>query len=154
MGSLYPGQDPPPPATTLEEGAAIVGGAGDADSPGPFVMSSETLIGDSVVNRENQELGTIEHVMVDVPSGCIAYAVLARGGVFGLGEKLFAIPWSALTLDAERKCFILDVPKERLETAPGFDKDHWPSMADNAWATGIHDYYGVRPYWADHPHLQ
>lgn len=121
---------------------------------GHFVMSSEALIGDSVVNRENQDLGTIEHVMVDVPSGCIAYAVLASGGVFGLGERLFAIPWGALRLDTDRRCLVLDVAKERLEQAPGFDKDHWPSMADNAWATSVHDYFGVRPYWTEHPRFQ
>jgi hypothetical protein len=154
MGSLYPGRDPPPPATTVDEGAGTVGGSGDPDSAGAFVMSSESLIGNVVVNRESEDLGTIEHVMVDVPSGCLAYAVLASGGVFGLGEKLFAIPWSALKLDAERKCFILDLAKARLEKAPGFDKDHWPSMADTAWATGIHHYYGVRPYWTERPHVQ
>src|SRR5688572_33447888 len=118
MGNMYPGKDPPAPATTLEEHPEVVGDTGDPDSPGPFVMSSETLIGDSVVNRKDEDLGTIEHVMVDVPSGRIAYAVLACGGVFGLGEKLFAIPWGALTLDAERRCFVLDVAKDRLEKAP------------------------------------
>ena len=41
-----------------------------------------------------------------------------------------AYPWSALTLDADNRRFILDVPKERLQNAPGFDKDHWPAMAD------------------------
>jgi sporulation protein YlmC with PRC-barrel domain len=118
--------------------------------PGPYVMAWETLAGDAVVNAADEELGKLEHVMVDVPSGTIAYAVLACGGVFGIGEKLFAIPWRALTLDAERNCFVLDVSRERFEAAPGFDRDHWPAMADPAWARGVHDYYGVRPYWSMH----
>ena len=82
------------------------------------------------------------------PSGRIAYAVLSFGGFLGLGDKLFAIPWSALELDTEDKCFILDTDVERLKEAPGFDKDHWPSMADERWATSIHDYYHVTPYWS------
>ncbi|MFH0343702.1 MAG: hypothetical protein ACHBNF_16615 [Chromatiales bacterium] len=50
-------------------------------------------------------------------------------------------------LDADSKQFILDVPKERLDSAPGFDKDHWPSMADQRWGTEIHSFYGTQPYW-------
>jgi hypothetical protein len=87
-------------------------------------------------------------VMLDVPSGRIAYGVLARGGVFGIGERLFAIPWDALTLDASRKCFVLDVDRDRLERAPGFDRDHWPAMADPHWAERVHRHYGVPPYWS------
>jgi hypothetical protein len=152
MGTLYPGNNPPAPSSTSEGGARIVGDTSAPDSPGPFVMSCDTLVGDRVVNRANEELGNIEHLMIDVPTGRIAYAVLACGGVFGIGEKLFAVPWAALTLDAERRCFILDIDRERLAKAPGFDQDHWPAMADSAWASSIHDYYGVRPYWTDRTH--
>ena len=61
----------------------------------------------------------------------------------GMGGKLFATPWSALTLDTENKCFVLNVDKERLDNAPGFDKDKWPDMADQTWADEIHSYYGL-----------
>src|SRR3569623_649137 len=53
----------------------------------------------------------------------------------------------AIMLDVDRECFILDVDKERLKSAPGFDKSHWPAMADPQWANNIHSYYGSRPYW-------
>ena len=98
--------------------------------PGPRVMAASTLEGDDVINRTGEKLGTIQEIMLDVPSGRIAYAVLSHGGLLGVGDRLFAIPWRALTLDTENKCFILDVAKERLSIAPGFDKDHWPAMAD------------------------
>ena len=101
--------------------------------PGPFVLPSEAIAGDAVVNRDDEDLGHLEHVMIDVPSGRIAYAVLACGGVFGIGARLFAVPWSALSLDADRQCFVLDIDKQRLDDAPGFDQDHWPSRADPAW---------------------
>ena len=131
-------------------GAAIIGkGAQSAEGPGPQVMDADTLIGDSVANGNGDDLGKIETIMLDVTSGRVAYAVLSFGGFLGMGDKLFAIPWSALTLDTDNKCFVLDVPKERLENAPGFDKDHWPSMADPTWATDVHSYYNARPYWDD-----
>jgi hypothetical protein len=85
--------------------------------------------------------------MIDVPRGRVAYAVLSFGGLFGVGDKLFAIPWDALILDTSRHCFVLDADKEHLKHAPGFDKDHWPSMADPGWAIDVHTFYNRRPYW-------
>jgi sporulation protein YlmC with PRC-barrel domain len=115
--------------------------------PGPEIMAADTLEGNTVKNPAGENLGEIEHIMLDVPSGRIAYAVLSFGGVFGIGDKLFAIPWSALTLDTREKCFRLNADKDRLKNAPGFDKDHWPFMADKTWAREVHSYYGFRPYW-------
>ena len=102
----------------------------------PFrrVLSASTLTKDSVRNRTNEDVGSLKEIMIDVPSGRVAYAVLAVGGFLGIGERLFAIPWGALALDQDRKCFILDVDKQRLQNAPGFDKDNWPDMADPSWA--------------------
>jgi len=74
------------------------------------------------------------------------YAVLARGGLLALGEKYFALPWRALTLDTDKKCFILDVQKERLKKAPICDRDHWPCMPDGQWPSEVHRYYGTVPY--------
>jgi sporulation protein YlmC with PRC-barrel domain len=127
-------------------GARIVGGERGA-GPGPYVMAADTLQGDDVVNAQGEDLGVIKSIMIDVPSGRVAYAVLSSGGFLGIGDKLFAIPWNALTLDADNKCFVLNIDKERLKNAPGFDKDHWPSMADQRWATEVHSYYQTRPYW-------
>jgi len=64
-----------------------------------------------------------------------------------MGNKLFAIPWDALRVDEDQKCFILDVDRSTLENAPGFDKDNWPDMADVSWGTQIHSYYRRKPYW-------
>src|SRR3954470_3776235 len=131
-------------------GAPIVGAERHvSDGPGPEVMDADTLIGDNVVNAAGESLGEIKAIMLDVSSGRVAYAVLSFGGFMGMGNKLFAIPWSALTLDAGEKRFILNVSKDLLDNAPGFDKDHWPSMADTTWATQLHSYYGVTPYWDD-----
>lgn len=134
-------------SSSMSQGAGVVGGATNTSGPGPEIMAADTLEGDSVVNLQGEELGTIQDIMVDVPRGRVAYAVLSTGGVLGLGAKLHAIPWGSLTLDANRKCFVLDVDKTRLENAPGFDKDHWPSMADQRWASEVHQYYGASPYW-------
>jgi len=111
------------------------------------VMSASTLTGDSVVNAAGEDLGKIDDIMIDTPTGRVAYAVLSFGGFLGMGDKLFAIPWSRLTLDEDREVFVLNIDKATLEKAPGFDKDNWPDMADRTWGTQVHTYYGSRPYW-------
>ncbi|MFJ7106168.1 PRC-barrel domain-containing protein [Pseudomonas sp. NPDC098740] len=122
----------------------------DADSeeqgPGPDLMGADTLIGNDVYNHNEEDLGDIKEIMLDVRSGRVSYAVLSFGGFLSMGEKLFAVPWNALTLDTVNKRFVLNVEKERLENAPGFDKDNWPNMADESWATEIHSFYGTKPY--------
>jgi len=132
-----------------EQGARIAGSSyrADNDGAGPRVMGAGTLTGDDVVNRQGEKLGRVEEIMLDVPTGRIAYAVLSSGGFLGIGDKLFAIPWGALTLDPENRCFVLDIAKERLEQAPGFDQERWPSMADERWAREVHLHYRTRPYW-------
>jgi len=114
------------------------------------VLSASTLAGDHVQNSAGEDLGKVNEIMIDIPSGKVAYAVLSFGGYLGMGNKLFALPWSALRLDEDKKCFILDVDKKKLENAPGFDKDNWPDMADTTWGTEIFSYYGARPYWEGH----
>ncbi len=113
--------------------------------PGPGLMGADTLMGNDVYNRKDEDLGDVKEILLDMRTGRISYAVLSFGGFLGMGEKLFAVPWSALTLDTNNKRFVLDVDKKRLESAPGFDKDKWPDMADQKWAAEIHKYYGTRP---------
>src|SRR5690606_24342909 len=130
--------------TVGQTGARIEGSPETSAGPGPRVMSASTLEGDEVENRQGEKLGTLEEIMLDVSSGRIAYAVLSTGGFLGIGDKLFAVPWQALTLDTDNECFILDVDKDRLQNAPGCDTDHWPAMADQLWARELHYHTGTR----------
>jgi sporulation protein YlmC with PRC-barrel domain len=82
------------------------------------IVSSDALEGGRVVNPRGEDLGTIEEIMIDVPRGRVAYAVLACG-LPELDEKRVAVPWKDLTRDSERDCFVLDSDRERLEQAPG-----------------------------------
>lgn len=115
----------------------------------PRVLSAAGIIGDKVVNTEGQQLGNIKDLMIDLDDAQIAYAVLSFGGFLGLGDKLFAIPLEALTFGSEDHTVVLDVDREVLKNAPGFDKDHWPDSAqyEAGWLLDIYEYYGYSPYW-------
>lgn len=142
--------NPASPHDSPHIGARIVGkGSQTAAGPGPALMGASTLVGDNVFSSDNEEVGKIKEIMLEVESGRIVYAVMSCGGFLGLGDKLLALPWPALTLDTTHKCFVLNVSAEKVKQAPGFDKDHWPAMADIGWATTLHEYYGTRAQWEE-----
>ena len=118
------------------------------------LVRANTFIGADVENPQGQDLGDIKDIVIDRSSGRIAYAVVSFGGFFGLGDKLFAVPWSAFSQNMPsaqgvvgRNTFILAVDQEHLNNSPGFDQNNWPQMASREWVTNLYSYYKVAPYW-------
>ena len=110
-------------------------------------VKASSIIGTSVVDPKDESLGDIKEVVIDPLTGKVAYAVVSFGGFLSMGEKLFAIPFSSFVYDVKKNEYVLDISKERLEAAPGFDADHWPSMSDEKWNRDVHSYYDSSPYW-------
>jgi sporulation protein YlmC with PRC-barrel domain len=106
-----------------------------------FVRQSD-LVDKKVRNLENEHVGKIEDLMIDAVDGRIAYAVLSFGGFLGMGHKLFAVPWQSLSIDTAKDEFVLNVEKDKLKNAPGFDKTDWPNMTEPRWRREIHNHYG------------
>lgn len=109
-----------------------------------------TIISTPVRNYREQELGKIEDVMINTVDGTVAYLVLSYGGIFGttLADKRFAVPFRAFTVDCSNEdevVYRLDVAKETLETAPGFDKDRYPDFASAQFIQSIDQYYSNVP---------
>ena len=105
------------------------------------LLSAGSVTGDEVCNMQDEKLGKIQDIMLDVNEGTIRYAVLSAGGFLGMGDRLFAVPWKALKLDKQNKRLMLNVNAERIKNAPGFDKDNWPNMADASWNSTVESYY-------------
>jgi sporulation protein YlmC with PRC-barrel domain len=114
------------------------------------VVSASRIIGEAVVNRQNEDLGRIHELVIDAKEGRLAYAVLSFGGFMGMGNKLFALPWRAFEFAKTENKLILNVDKATLEADPGFDQDaKWPDFADRAWGNSIDNYFGHDPCWKD-----
>jgi sporulation protein YlmC with PRC-barrel domain len=96
-------------------------------------LASRALSGNKVLNRAGEEIGQVEEIMIDLPSGQVAYVAMSFGGLLRMGTKFFAVPWKVLTVDEDRKCFLLDIAKETLDTVSGFDPDHWPDEPAIGW---------------------
>jgi sporulation protein YlmC with PRC-barrel domain len=100
----------------------------------PKVLTASILKGDKVTNTKGEDLGTVEEIMLDLEHGRVAYVVLSFGRVNWMpNDKLFAVPWDALSISFHDKKFILNVSKETLKSAPGFNRNKWPEVADFSW---------------------
>lgn len=131
------------PSMPPRGGTPVVGAQTNFSGDGPQsqVLVASSLQGERVANIRDEALGEIWNIMIDASAGRVAYAVLSFGGVTGMGDRPFAVPWSALTLDTDRECCVLDIDEEHLQDAPGFDKDQWPSMTDPRWMDEVHSFY-------------
>ena len=106
------------------------------------VVSASKIIGEAVVNRQDENLGKIHELVIDAREGRLAYAVLSFGGFMGMGNKLFAMPWKAFEFSATENKLILNVDKEKLKTAPGFEKgDKYPDFWDTLSGESIYNEY-------------
>jgi sporulation protein YlmC with PRC-barrel domain len=98
------------------------------------------LVGKSVKNLQGEDIGQIEELVIG-SNGEVGYAVLSFGGFLGLGDKLFAVPWVSFAHQPDREYLILDIQRENLEKAPGFNKHEWPDMKEEKWKLRIWEFY-------------
>lgn len=108
------------------------------------LFSLRTVVGTHVRNAAGDNLGNLEEVVFDPSDGSIVYCAVSYGGFLGMGDKLFAVPWEALTYDTHSREFVINVDRELLEKAPGFDKDHWPGTADSTFVDALLQHFGCR----------
>lgn len=107
------------------------------------VLKASNLIGAPVQDIEGKALGDIKDLVIDLLGGDIVYAVLDFGGVLGIGDKYFAVPWNALSVSENQKYLVLDVSKKVLKDAPGFPKDQWPDMSNQEWIGTVYRFYDL-----------
>ncbi|MEO8547139.1 MAG: PRC-barrel domain-containing protein [Sphingomicrobium sp.] len=94
------------------------------------LISSEKVDGTAVFDRAGEKLGSIHHFMVGKRSGKVRYAVMSFGGLFGMGEDYYPLPWAALTYDTDRRGYVVKLSKDQL------DKDkapHFPQASEPEW---------------------
>jgi hypothetical protein len=111
------------------------------------VLPTGNTKGAHVRNFAGEDLGKVDELVVDFDSGRIAYVIVAVGGFLGIGEKLHAVPWDLFTVRMDDHEFLVDVDKQMLLDAPGFERGQWPDMGDARWGDGIRSHFSQKPYW-------
>lgn len=119
----------------------------DPKTQGPNLRVSE-LMGMNIKNSQGEDVGEVEDIVLNVQTGKVNYAAVSYGGFLGIGDDLFAVPFEAFKVGKVRGddeyVLVLDVTKEQLEGAKGFDKDNWPNFADQEFARELDMRYNVK----------
>jgi sporulation protein YlmC with PRC-barrel domain len=97
------------------------------------INRASDVVGMQVRNLQGERLGNIEDLVFDFDTGQIAYAVVNVGGFLGIGGRLVAVPLEALAAPRGEEHLLLNADRERLENAPGFDRNNWPDLDHPAW---------------------
>jgi hypothetical protein len=108
------------------------------------LIDSGRVNGTHVFGSDREQIGHIDHLMIDKLSGNVAYAVMNFGGFLGMGEEQHPLPWKSLRYDTSLGGYVTDLTKDQLTGAPERVSD-W--SRDRAYETRLHDYYGLAPYW-------
>ena len=111
------------------------------------LISGDKVDGTAVYNAAGERLGDVHDVMIDKVSGRVAYAIMSFGGFLGIGEKYHPLPWNALKYDVELGGYVVNLTREQLEGGPVYDDTDEPRWGDRDYERGVHDYYGLPPYW-------
>jgi hypothetical protein len=112
--------------------------------PNHQLISSEDVEGTEVYVPNRENIGQIDHLMIDKGSGRVAYAVMSFGGFLGVGHSHYSVPWGALTFDTTLGGFRTNITEQQLKDAPEFSDDTW---GDRDWEIRTHKHYGAPRYW-------
>ena len=124
---------------------------GKMRKPAYFAQAKKLELYD-VVNPEGRDLGQVQDFMLDMEHGRVALVIVSFGGTLGLSDKWFALPYDRLKWSPADRKFVMNMPREVLEKAPGLDKDKWPEELDFTWLRRCYDYYGCTAYWMEGSH--
>jgi sporulation protein YlmC with PRC-barrel domain len=112
------------------------------------LLQANKVEGLKVRNRQGMNLGTIKDLLIDRPSGRVAYVVISYGSTLGIGGKLYPLPWDALTYDTDTHTYVFDMPEETIKGAQGFkSEEDLVALGDPERAQAIHQRYDSRATW-------
>jgi sporulation protein YlmC with PRC-barrel domain len=112
------------------------------------IQKATKLMGLPVKNLQDEKVGNVENLLVDLPSGRVVAVIVSSGGFLGINDELSAVPSTALRFTPDRDTLQLDVSKETLSNATHFKGNQWPDFSQPGYAVGIYRAYHVEPYFA------
>ncbi len=111
------------------------------------IVGSNELLGLTVIDSHKECIGTLSDIMFDLRTGRLAYGVVALHHAPEWSERVIAIPWNAMHLDADAELLCVNALRDWIERAPSMQTDAMPNLLDHECAVLIHSFFGTKPYW-------
>ncbi|MDD5204503.1 MAG: PRC-barrel domain-containing protein [Desulfobacterales bacterium] len=109
---------------------------------GQRFSSASDLIDKKVKNDQGQELGSVKDLII-TRNGQVAYLIVAKGGVLGMGGDNIPIPFRNADLSQQQDSIILsNIDKQQLENAPTISENNFQMLEDPQFQREVFSYYG------------
>jgi len=107
------------------------------------LLAASEIKGSTVRNRQREEIGDIDELLIEPDSGRVRFAILSVGGFLGLGSTRVAVPWSAFEISRQggKMTYMLDATRERLEKAPRVEGKNYERLYAQETAEPIFVYW-------------
>ena len=112
------------------------------------IQRASKVIGMRAHNQQDENLGKVENILVDLPAGRIVEVVLATGGFLGMGDELSEAPPQSFRYTTEKNRLVLETSRETLAHAPHFKSSEWPNVNNPGHYGAVYSSYNVSPYFA------
>lgn len=113
-----------------------------SDTDLTLANQSEDIRGRKALDMADEELGTIDDLLIDEREQKVRFLQVASGGFLGLGATKFLLPVDAIMRITPDAVYI-NQTRERIAGAPRYD----PALVDERYVGDLYGHYGYPPYW-------
>jgi sporulation protein YlmC with PRC-barrel domain len=102
----------------------IVAGA-KSDSKSESLRLATDLIGKQVVTQQNEDIGKVSDLLVDMKSSKVAFAIISTGTLLKPAETRYAVATQNLSVGTDKDKVVLNADRNTLEKAEVLELDKW-----------------------------
>ena len=123
-GTLAQPQEQTPQSTNASQSATPSGPPASPSQPSTLLalrgvlVSTASLLGSKVQNLQGENVGTVQHLLINPRTGVVLYAVVSMGGFLGMGEKTLIVPWQALKATRDHNALVLNISQQWRQQTP------------------------------------
>lgn len=104
------------------------------------VTSADEIVGEELESSDDEDLGEIEYLLINLQSGNVGYALVGKGDFIEFSEELVAVPWSAIQM-VDDDDLQIDITEEQFEQAPTITEERIAELTEPAVITQVYEYF-------------
>lgn len=113
------------------------------DTDQMVATSEEDVRGRTVMDKDGEDIGTIDDLLIDDVENKVRFLEVASGGILGLGQSKSFIPIDAIIrVDDDVH---IGQTREHVAGAPAYDPE---LIGQGSYYEDIYSYYGNTPFWS------
>jgi len=109
---------------------------------------SVSIIGMEIKDYQDQKLGRVKDIALDLENGRLVEVIVSSGGFLGFGQRTVAVPPQVLRFDPADVVLRLNVSKEKFQSAPDFALSKWAEHCKSRNVAEVYRYFDQELFFA------